>query len=289
VVWLAKADNVLVKARHLARVAKANFDPNQPRVPRGTPDGGQWTRVGGGSGRVRIAQNIPPEEERDFEENPASEVELAAIRAEGQELARRVREIDPKWNPSQSLTGPDSIESDIARARGERDEAEARLRELAQESPRDLMEAFRQSHGTDLLGDPIWSRARHTVAFCKVDDMPFLGINSDAPTYTGADRAAAEDLRRTLIEKYPETMSTDNVGQFPNDSLFHAEVTCLLRAARANGGSLERRTVVMHVDRTMCDRCEKVLPLVGLDLGDPIVTFVDPNDEISVMHNGTWK
>jgi hypothetical protein len=38
---LLRADNVLAKARHLARVAKANFDPNQPRVPRGNPDGGQ--------------------------------------------------------------------------------------------------------------------------------------------------------------------------------------------------------------------------------------------------------
>lgn len=26
---------------------KANFDPNQPRVPAGNPDGGQWTDVGG--------------------------------------------------------------------------------------------------------------------------------------------------------------------------------------------------------------------------------------------------
>jgi len=45
----------------------------------------------------------------------------------------------------------------------------------------------------------------------------------------------------------------------------------------------------MHVDRTMCDRCEKVLPLVGLELGDPMVTIVDPNQEISIMHNGAWK
>ena len=27
---------------------KANFDPNQPRVPAGNPDGGQWTDAGGG-------------------------------------------------------------------------------------------------------------------------------------------------------------------------------------------------------------------------------------------------
>ena len=177
--WLLRAENVLAKARHLARVAKANFDPNQPRVPRGNPDGGQWTRVGGGSGRVRIAQNIPPEEERDFEENPASEVELAAIRAEGQELARRVREIDPTWNPSRSLTRPDSIEGDIARASGERDEAEARLRELGL-SAEDLAEAVFQ-RDRDLLGNPLLSHGENVVAVCTANGMPSIGVNSGAP------------------------------------------------------------------------------------------------------------
>ena len=32
------------------RERKAGFDPNQPRVPRGQPGGGQWTDAGGGSG-----------------------------------------------------------------------------------------------------------------------------------------------------------------------------------------------------------------------------------------------
>lgn len=31
---------------------KAGFDPNQPRVPRGQPGGGQWTYAGGGDGGV---------------------------------------------------------------------------------------------------------------------------------------------------------------------------------------------------------------------------------------------
>ena len=40
--------------------AKAGYDPNQPRVPAGSSDGGQWTDGGGGggsssSGRVRVA------------------------------------------------------------------------------------------------------------------------------------------------------------------------------------------------------------------------------------------
>lgn len=44
---------------------KANFDPNQPRVPRGNPDGGQWTDVSGagGGGRLqtgRSSSEAPP-------------------------------------------------------------------------------------------------------------------------------------------------------------------------------------------------------------------------------------
>jgi hypothetical protein len=34
------AANVHIKAAKLARLLKANFNPNQPRVPRGNPDGG---------------------------------------------------------------------------------------------------------------------------------------------------------------------------------------------------------------------------------------------------------
>ncbi len=45
---------------------KAGFDPGQPRVPAGNPDGGQWTGVGGqGARQVRLAgewpSNEPPE------------------------------------------------------------------------------------------------------------------------------------------------------------------------------------------------------------------------------------
>jgi hypothetical protein len=38
----------------IALQRKANFNPNQPRVPAGNPDGGQWTGEGGGAGSARI-------------------------------------------------------------------------------------------------------------------------------------------------------------------------------------------------------------------------------------------
>jgi len=48
---------MLKAARLQALLGKANFNPNQPRVPRGSPHGGEWTRVGPGadaSGTPRI-------------------------------------------------------------------------------------------------------------------------------------------------------------------------------------------------------------------------------------------
>lgn len=55
-----------LKARHadldldikLLRLGlKAGFNPSQPRVPAGDPDGGQWTDSGGGTGRSRPNRN----------------------------------------------------------------------------------------------------------------------------------------------------------------------------------------------------------------------------------------
>jgi hypothetical protein len=48
--WLLRARVVEAKLRELERAVKTGFDPNQPRVPAGSPDGGQWTGGGGGGG-----------------------------------------------------------------------------------------------------------------------------------------------------------------------------------------------------------------------------------------------
>jgi hypothetical protein len=36
------------------------FNPNQPRVPAGNSDGGQWTSEGAAGGRIRLAGPLPP-------------------------------------------------------------------------------------------------------------------------------------------------------------------------------------------------------------------------------------
>ncbi|ODS02534.1 hypothetical protein AUC71_14695 [Methyloceanibacter marginalis] len=71
------------------RDAVKRYDPNQPRVPAGNPEGGQWTDGGGGTGgrlpsgpgtlldvddspseRVRLAANKPRNQRRDFPRIP---------------------------------------------------------------------------------------------------------------------------------------------------------------------------------------------------------------------------
>jgi hypothetical protein len=72
--WLLRASVVEAKHAQLARAFKAGFNPNQPRVPAGNPDGGQWTGSGGGGSSsstvggdalTQVAQNAsfdqPPE------------------------------------------------------------------------------------------------------------------------------------------------------------------------------------------------------------------------------------
>jgi hypothetical protein len=43
------AEIVEAKLRQLERTVDAKFNPNQPRVPAGNPDGGQWTNGGSGA------------------------------------------------------------------------------------------------------------------------------------------------------------------------------------------------------------------------------------------------
>ena len=103
-----------------------------------------------------------------------------------------------------------------------------------------------------------------------------------------ADRAAAISMRTIVVKKYPEVFSAERVGRMPNDALFHAETTVLLRAARQNGGTLAERTLTVHVDESLCNNCWSALPYVGLELGNPTVTFVDSAGATNTMRDGTW-
>jgi hypothetical protein len=90
-----------------------------------------------------------------------------------------------------------------------------------------------------------------------------------------------------MLVKYPETMNLENIGWKPNDALYHAEATVLLRAWEQNGETLEGKDMLVVVNWEMCrTSCRQVLPKLGLELGDPRVTFVDDKGRVRIMKNG---
>lgn len=48
------------------------------------------------------------------------------------------------------------------------------------------------------------------------------------------------------------------------------------------------KALEVYVDREMCDSCERVLPRLGLKLGDPVVIFQDSSGSRKIMWNGRW-
>jgi hypothetical protein len=210
-----------IEASHHLAWHQSHNNPDQPRVPAGHPDGGQWTRAGTNSG-IRLAAGEKPG--------------LGALLALALHLA--------------FLT----------------------------------IEAYRSKNG---LRD-LFNRKIGTVAWTKLDGKDVFGANSRSPTYTNVDRVAAEKLRDTLARKHPDLMGSDNIGRMPNNTVFHAETTVLLRAARENGGTLAGRTLDVYVDAEMCNNCELVLPKIGLELGNPTVTFIDNSGRRLTMRDGHW-
>jgi hypothetical protein len=168
--------------------------------------------------------------------------------------------------------------------------AEARLGELGRLPPDHLISAYRANGtGVDLLGRRPWAPDEGTVAMTTFRGGPVFGVNSRSPGYTEADERAAHLARDILIRRHPDVMATENVGRRPNDALFHAEATVLLRAARMNGGTLSGESFEVTVDRGLCSSCKTVLPHLGVSLGNPAVTFVGPRGEIKTMRNGSWE
>jgi hypothetical protein len=104
----------------------SHYDPNQPRVPAGHHDGGQWTRVGGGtpSSDPEVASDVVPDNEWMPGAQYASRVgrppvwvrmgrqwvlmehgqalRLDQATARRQDAIARVRDLDPKWKPRSS-------------------------------------------------------------------------------------------------------------------------------------------------------------------------------------------
>ena len=368
-------------ARRRRRLAdeEAKYSPDQPRIPKRNPGGGQWTRIVGGSGQSpsssiaqpmgnvdvgnltgsseteglfsivpggtqdvstlthfadngSTAQPIPTASPDDAGDNlqdvnarrggtsnwfPGASAEqqsrLDQAIARSENALTQIRQYDPDWQPrQQSLTRPGSVDGAIARLEARATEAETRLNQLrtgiggnrgpsldpsprAPLSPRVFdggawIDAYRTiNNAPDLFGRPAWPQDKGTVAAGEINGQIYFGVNEEAPGYTDADWLRAAQVRNDLITKYPKTMKTDNIGQMPNDALFHAESTILLRAAKDNGGSLANRSIEIYVDQNVCDSCGKVLTKLGVELGDPYVVFIERDTGLrNEMWNGKW-
>jgi len=210
------------EAQHRLAQHRSHFNPNQPRVPAGNPDGGQWTRTG--AGRI------------------------------GPQLAGGGK---PPLGPGIWL---------------------AILLEVAK-----WLIDYRARNRTDLFGPEPGA-----VVVTIIDGDRIFGPSSGAGGYTSEDRAAAEKLRADLVKKYPEVFRRGNLGQMPKNALFHGETTVLLRAAEKRGGTLAGQTLTVFTDRELCRSCRMALPYVGLELGNPTVTFVDPDGSMMTMRDGAW-
>jgi hypothetical protein len=119
------------------------YSPDQPRVPAGNPDGGQWTDGGGGINDQRVLSDVDPEDIRpyqqyaqnrrrtggpvlingqQFELTPAQGARLAVAQAEARDAIARVRQMDRDWKPPPSAyQTPEglirSYQADAAQAR----------------------------------------------------------------------------------------------------------------------------------------------------------------------------
>lgn len=133
------------------------YRPDQPRVPAGNADGGQWTSevggggIGSGSGNEndpRVFSDASPDPIRPGAqyaqtvprrpvaggggrgpETPAQSARLAAVEAQARDAIARVRELDPNWRPTPSFS--ETVEEHIASAQAETREAQARLSALS--------------------------------------------------------------------------------------------------------------------------------------------------------------
>lgn len=127
------------------------YSLDQPRVPRGNPDGGQWTSDGSGTGHTdprvvsdaidraepgaQYAQNRPRGgfgrvtiNGQQVELTPGQQARLTVVEAQAWDAIRRVQELDPKWHPAPSAY--ESVEGLIGAYRSDARQAEDRISEL---------------------------------------------------------------------------------------------------------------------------------------------------------------
>ncbi|MGL4284730.1 MAG: hypothetical protein ACRCVA_00190 [Phreatobacter sp.] len=113
--------------------AKSGFDPNQPRVPAGHPDGGQWTD--GGGNVIRLAQIGPRRPTAStVRQWPGAtlgqQTRFESTKRQADTAIARVQRNESEWRPSASYT--QTIEGQIRANEAATSEANARYGEHLQ-------------------------------------------------------------------------------------------------------------------------------------------------------------
>ena len=130
------------------------YSPEQPRVPRGNPGGGQWTSdvAAGANNRndSRIVSDATPDpikagtqyaqsrpragfasviiNGQRIESTPAQQARLTVVEAQARDAVQRVQELDPKWRPEPSAY--ESVEGLIGAYQSDLRQAQDRISEL---------------------------------------------------------------------------------------------------------------------------------------------------------------
>jgi hypothetical protein len=214
---------------------RGGYDPNQPRVPAGHSDGGQWT---------------------DDDRRPDQRARLRGalqLAAAAERLPRNLREV-PLYLARKAI--------------------EAIYRELA---------------SWDLFGHQ--NPDEVTVAVTTIDGRRDIhGTSSRHGDWRAIDHVEVRRLRAVILRRYPHLARGRGLTEAPLDAFYHAETKLLLRAARESGGSLAGQTFDVFVDNETCSGCKRVLGYVGLELGNPTVTFINSRTGrvMGVVRDGKW-
>lgn len=147
------------------------YNPDQPRVPAGDPDGGQWTDGGFGLLRPRHEPRQGDGEEAQVAQSgrgglnpatrlgrswlgatPAQQVRLAVSHAQALTAMARAQRADPSWRPGQGISAA-TVEGEIARNEALAREAEAHLAGLGRRGPEALSSRNVFAPGGRLVGE----------------------------------------------------------------------------------------------------------------------------------------
>ena len=70
------------------------------------------------------------------------------------------------------------------------------------------------------------------------------------------------------------------------DEFHPCQVLADLQTIKERRGTLAGQTLTVYVDAETCNNCEAVLPYVGLELGNPTVTFTDSKGSTITIQDG---